>query len=213
LNIGKMKISQQNSNKKKSLILLMVKKIVSSDGWSSDVIKKLIEAGVKSTDLTFFFKNDYKKILECSLKELNKINENRIKKINIINLPLNKRIKKILMMRINIINEDKDFYKKTFYHLMLPQNLKILKANLYRSVDNMWYIAGDNSTDFNFYTKRIILATIYTNALHVLFNHNFDQVEINIDNNLKKVSKIPKIKERFSFLKENIPFFLKGFFN
>lgn len=208
-----MKISQQNSNKKKSLILLMVKKIVSSDGWSSDVIKKLIEAGVKSTDLTFFFKNDYKKILEFSLKELNKINENRIKKINIINLPLNKRIKKILMMRINIINEDKDFYKKTFYHLMLPQNLKILKANLYRSVDNMWYIAGDNSTDFNFYTKRIILATIYTNALHVLFNHNFDQVEINIDNNLKKVSKIPKIKERFSFLKKNIPFFLKGFFN
>ena len=191
----------------------MVKKIVSSDGWSSDVIKKLIEAGVKSTDLTFFFKNDYKKILEFSLKELNKINENRIKKINIINLPLNKRIKKILMMRINIINEDKDFYKKTFYHLMLPQNLKILKANLYRSVDNMWYIAGDNSTDFNFYTKRIILATIYTNALHVLFNHNFDQVEINIDNNLKKVSKIPKIKERFSFLKKNIPFFLKGFFN
>ena len=41
----------------------MVKKIVSSDGWSSDIIKKLIEAGVKSTDLTFFFKNDYKKIL------------------------------------------------------------------------------------------------------------------------------------------------------
>ena len=191
----------------------MVKKIVSSDGWSSDVIKKLIEAGIKSTDLTFFFKNDYKKILEFSLKELNKINENRIKKINIINLPLNKRIKKILMMRINIINEDKEFYKKTFYHLMLPQNLKILKANLYRSVDNMWYIAGDNSTDFNFYTKRIILATIYTNALHVLFNHNFDQVEINIDKNLKKVSKIPKIKERFSFLKKNIPFFLKGFFN
>ena len=53
-----MKISQQNSNKKKSLILLMVKKIVSSDGWSSDVIKKLIEAGVKSTDLTFFFRSE-----------------------------------------------------------------------------------------------------------------------------------------------------------
>ena len=206
-----MKISQQNSNKKKSLILLMVKKIVSSDGWSSDIIKKLIEAGVKSTDLTFFFKNDYKKILEFSLKELNQINENRIKKINIINLPLNKRIKKILMMRINIINEDKDFYKKTFYHLMLPQNLKILKANLYRSVDNMWYIAGDNSTDFNFYTKRLILSGVYTNALFVFFSKEMKYVEENIDKNLKRISKIPKIKERISFIKDNAPKFLKSF--
>ena len=33
--------------------------------------------------------------------------------------------------------------------------------NLYKTVDNMWYLAGDNSTDFNFYTKRLTLALIY----------------------------------------------------
>ena len=44
-----------------------------------------------------------------------------------------------------------------------------------------------------------------------LFNKNFDEVESNIERNLKKISKIPKIKDRISFIKDNIPVFLKVF--
>ena len=117
------------------------------------------------------------------------------------------------MLRFNILNNDKEFYKKTFYHLLIPSNNKIMKSSLYKSVDTMWYLAGDNSTDFNFYTKRLILAVIYVNALFVLFNKNFDEVETNIDRNLKKISKIPKIKNRISFIKDNLPVFFKSFLN
>ena len=59
------------------------------------------------------------------------------------------------MSRIEIINEDKIFYKKTFNHLLIPQNSNVMKKSLYNTVDTMWYLAGDNSTDFSFYTKRI----------------------------------------------------------
>ena len=90
------------------------------------------------------------------------------------------------------------------------QNLFQGSVDSYNAVDEMWYLAGDNSTDFNFYTKRAILSGIYVNALFVLFNKDFKQVEINIDKNLKKISKIPKFKERFSFIKDNIPVILKG---
>ncbi len=88
-----------------------------------------------------------------------------------------------------------------------------MKRNLYKSVDKMWYLAGDNSTDFSFYTKRLILAAIYTNALFVFFNKDIKEASINIDKNLEKISKIPKIKERFSFIKDNLPVFLKGIIN
>ena len=116
-------------------------------------------------------------------------------------------------MRLGLLNEDKIFYKKTFNHLILPQNSKIMKKNLYNSIDNMWYLAGDNSTDFSFYTKRITLAAIYVNALFVFFNKDIKSAELNIEKNLKRISKIPKIKERFSFIKDNIPIFLKGLLN
>ena len=117
------------------------------------------------------------------------------------------------MSRIKILNEDKMFYKKTFYHLILPQNIKIMKKNLYKTVDSMWYLAGDNSTDFNFYTKRLTLAVIYVNALIVFFNNDYNKAESNIDKNLKIISRIPKFKNRFSFIRENLPIFIKGFFN
>ena len=36
--------------------------------------------------------------------------------------------------------------------------------NLSLMVDDIWYMAGDKSTDFNWYTKRAILAAIYTST-------------------------------------------------
>jgi rpsU-divergently transcribed protein len=208
-----MKKQNNSNNKIKSIILQKLKKIVSDEGWSEKVLKQLLQNGVEKSDLVTFFQYDYKELLKYSLEELNKSLEKEINKINIINYSLNKRIKKILMLRLNILNNDKEFYKKTFYHLLIPSNNKIMKSSLYKSVDTMWYLAGDNSTDFNFYTKRLILAVIYVNALFVLFNKNFDEVESNIERNLKKISKIPKIKDRISFIKDNIPVFFKSFLN
>ncbi len=201
------------NNKNQSIILNKTKEIVKADGWSRNIIDKLIKDGVNKSELIIIFKNDYKKLLGYFLEEINQLLELKVKKINIINFPVNIRIKKILLARIQILNEDKIFYKKTFDHLLLPQNIKILKKSLYKSVDTMWYLAGDTSTDFNFYTKRIILGGVYTNAIFTFFNNDIEQAEVNIDKNLKKISKLPKLKERFSFIKDNLPIFLKGFIN
>ena len=207
-----MKKKYNNSDyKKKIKIFELTKKIVSIDGWSENILVKLISKNIDSSELAYFFPNGYKDIFKFSLDEINNSLEIKISKTNIINLPLNKRIKKILMTRIEILNKDKKFYNKTFNHLLLPQNTKILKQNLYKSVDTMWYLAGDNSTDFNFYTKRLILSGVYTNALFIFFSKEMKYVEENIDKNLKRISKIPKIKERISFIKDNAPKFFKTF--
>ena len=207
------KINSSLIYKKKLKILENTKKIVRKSGWSQEIYKKIIDNKTSLSDLVYYFPNGYKDLLNFSLSEINKSFENKVKKININNLPLNKKIKKMLLIRIEIINEDIILFKKTFNHLLLPQNSKIMKKNLYNSVDTMWYLAGDNSTDFSYYTKRIILTLIYANALFVLYNKDINEVELNIDKNLKRISKIPKIKDRFSFIKDNLPIFLKGIIN
>ena len=208
-----MKKVNNNSYKQKISILENAKKHIAKDGWSKDILKKLINNEVNSSDLTYLFPNGYMDLLDLSLAELNLSLEKKIKKINIINFSISKRMKKILLLRLEIINDEKIFFKKTFNHLLLPQNNKNMKKNLYNSVDNMWYLAGDNSTDFSFYTKRMTLAAIYINALFILFNKDIDKANLNIDQNLKRLSKIPKLKERFSFIKDNLPIFLKGILN
>ena len=199
--------------KKKLSILEDAKKHIIRDGWSKNIFNKISKNKLKKTDLIFLFPNGYMDLLILALNEINTNLENKIKKINIINFPLSKRIKKILLFRLEILNKDKIFYKKTFNHLLLPQHSKTMKKNLYSSVDYMWYLAGDNSTDFSFYTKRLTLAGIYTNALFVFFNKDIEEAVSSIEINLKRLSKIPKIKERFSFIKDNLPVFLKGIIN
>ena len=209
-------MKKQKDNKehiKRLKILEFAKKIIRKDGWSKNILVKLNNDKIKSSEITYLFPNGYIDLLHLSLNEINISLEKQVDKLNIINFPISKRIKKILMKRFEIINKDKIFYKKTFNHLLLPHNSKTMKKSLYNSVDKMWYLAGDNSTDFSFYTKRITLAIIYTNALFILFNQSYDNVEENIDRNLKRISKIPKLKDRLSFIKDNLPFFLRAFLN
>lgn len=46
--------------------------------------------------------------------------------------------------------------------LLLPQNAGIATRLLYNTVNAIWYTVGDKSTDYNFYTKRALLAGVYS---------------------------------------------------
>src|SRR5262249_47033155 len=48
---------------------------------------------------------------------------------------------------------------------LLPWNAFPATQSLYRTVDLMWKLAGDHSTDFSFYTKRMTLAGLYSGTL------------------------------------------------
>lgn len=50
--------------------------------------------------------------------------------------------------------------RRLLAHLALPQNMGLGLKLLYRSVDAMWFEAGDTATDVNFYTKRALLAAV-----------------------------------------------------
>ncbi|TCS63068.1 COQ9 family protein [Varunaivibrio sulfuroxidans] len=45
--------------------------------------------------------------------------------------------------------------------LALPQNAALSCRHTYKTVDAIWRAAGDTSVDFNFYTKRGLLAAVY----------------------------------------------------
>jgi ubiquinone biosynthesis protein COQ9 len=49
--------------------------------------------------------------------------------------------------------------------LSMPQNVPLAATLAWRSADLMWRLAGDTSTDFNHYTKRMTLAAVYGSTL------------------------------------------------
>src|SRR3546814_12063346 len=59
----------------------------------------------------------------------------------------------------------KEAVRRALAFLALPGNAGLAVRSLYRTVDAIWWACGDRSTDFNFYTKRGLLAAVYSSTL------------------------------------------------
>jgi ubiquinone biosynthesis protein COQ9 len=80
-------------------------------------------------------------------------------------MKIRERIKAAVNARIVVLRPHKEAARRAAAFLTLPQNASTAVTLLYRTVDRMWRAAGDTSTDFNFYTKRAILAGVYSSTL------------------------------------------------
>jgi len=60
---------------------------------------------------------------------------------------------------------DKEAIRRALRLLALPQNAPTATRLLYRTVDTIWHMAGDTATDWNFYSKRALLAGVYSSTL------------------------------------------------
>jgi len=84
-------------------------------------------------------------------------------------------------------------------------NDKITKfKNIFNISSDLWYLAGDQSSDYNYYTKRIILSSIISKIyLKMLCAKNFsrEQLKKDIKEEIIKVGKFNKFKaECLSFI-------------
>ena len=205
-----MKKHQNNYLHKKRLEFLNYAKIhISKNGLKHNTFKNIsnkYKLDLNETELLFPEGNV--DLIKFVLEQLNIELEDYCKKIDLIRLPTHKRIKKVLLSKIFLLNKDKLFYKNIFLNLLIPKRHFSLPKQLYKSVDQIWFISGDSSVDFNFYTKRVILSVIYLRIMLFFFN-NDDQggLEKNLDENLKRVSKIPEIKSKLKIFKQYLPKF------
>ena len=115
------------------------------------------------------------------------------------------KIKKIIMIRLNLCQKYKEAVRSSISLSTIPVNTKSSLNILYRTCNSIWRIAGDKSTDFSFYTRRISLAAVYTSTLLFWLNDKSDnniETEFFLDRRLKDISKISSLKMPLSDLKK-----------
>ena len=76
-------------------------------------------------------------------------------------LRLSERIAWLVRRRIEPWAEHREAIRRAVALLALPANVAAALRATWRTVDGLWYVAGDDSADFSFYTKRSSLAAIY----------------------------------------------------
>ena len=81
---------------------------------------------------------------------------------------------------------------------------------VYRTVDAMWRAAGDTATDFNFYTKRGILAGVYGSTAMRWFNDTSEDekpTEEFLAARIDNVMQFEKFKSKAKEALSNFPMF------
>ena len=196
-----------NLKKLRNNIYKEAKLTVLKYGWNENLFDNIANESVFSYEEIYaLFPEGYSSIIQMYLEEIDRVMTKESKKINLIRLKTHERIRELCILRLNIMAKEKNLISKTFLHLLLPSNYKFSLKNLYNTVDQMWFLAGDNSTDFNFYSKRIILASIYTSTIiHFINNDNMDETLFLLDKLLRKVSKIPKVKSNIGDFVKIVP--------
>ncbi len=74
------------------------------------------------------------------------------------------KIKLALRTHFEVLEPHREAKRRMMAFLAMPQNVGAGLQRLYRSVDCMWRLAGDDSTDFNHYTKRALLSAVLSTA-------------------------------------------------
>jgi ubiquinone biosynthesis protein COQ9 len=137
--------------------------------------------------LTFFSERADRRTVEDMEKE------------GVADLKIRDRIKRAVRIRLERHAGEREAVRRALALLSLPFNAGLGLKLLYKTVDAMWYAAGDTSTDFNFYTKRATLAGVYSSTLLYWLNDRSPGSEATwsfLDRRIDDVMRIEKLKSQ-----------------
>ena len=82
-------------------------------------------------------------------------------------LKIRERIRTLVQFRLDAVAHQKETLRRALAVMAMPQNVPRALQLGWHSADAMWRLAGDTATDYNHYTKRLTLGSIYAATLAV----------------------------------------------
>jgi ubiquinone biosynthesis protein COQ9 len=179
------------------------------DGWS----QKAFDAGAKDAGipadralnafpggmgelLAFYHEVEDRRMLEA------------MQRANVADMRVRDRIAFAVKARLQRNMRHREAIKSACSFLAMPHNGPLGLRLLYRTVDAMWYGAGDNATDFNFYTKRALLAGVYSTTVLYWLNDKSTGAADSwafLDRRIDEVMQVPKVLGKFSAITSRFP--------
>ena len=114
-------------------------------------------------------------------------------------LKMRDRVKLAVRIRLERHAGEREAVRRAIGLLSLPFNAPLAARLLYRTVDALWYAAGDTSTDFSFYTKRATLAGVYSSTLFYWLNDHSPGGEATwafLDRRIDDVMRLERVKSQ-----------------
>ena len=132
----------------------------------------------------------------------------RLEALPLDGLRVPERVALAIGARLEIIEPWREAVRRALAVLVLPQHVPLALRLTYETIDAIWYAAGDNATDFSFYTKRATLAAIYLAAM--LFwlddrSEGFVDTRAFIERRLAGVARLGRVRRDLDTLAAGLP--------
>ena len=133
------------------------------DGWTwRSVTRGAKDAGYAEAESHLAFPDGIRDVVTAYSAELDR----RMKAVltnraaELAAMKVRERIACAVRVRLESANSEREAIRRMVAFLALPENAGLGPRLLWSAVDAIWRAAGDRSTDFNFYTKRGLLAGV-----------------------------------------------------
>jgi len=182
---------------------------VAFDGWTTTTLANAcVAAGYKKTDVVRVFPegaigavDEYARIIDRKMLSA-------LAGYNLETMKIRERITAAVRLRLELQTPHREAVRKAIAMHNSPFYAHRGLRALYETVDNIWYAIGDTSTDFNFYTKRMTLAAVYSattmfwlNDHSVGFEATWDFLNKRIENVMQFEKAKKQVENWFSAVK------------
>lgn len=147
---------------------------IAFDGWTDIVLERATQkARLHKADVSRAFPNGAFEALEYFTQRADARMAETLKRDYVMkDLKIRERIATAVMVRLREQAPHREAVRRGVAVYALPWHVPAGLRALYRTTDEMWHQAGDTATDWNHYSKRIILSKVYMSTLMVWLNDN-----------------------------------------
>ena len=171
------------------------------DGWTVKSLRQALAAiGEPPEDAPLYFPDGAGEMIEafCALSDARMEAEAAQAGLAAFRMPA--RIRTIIAIRLEQNRGHKEAIRRALSWLAIPINAPRALRITAATVDAIWHMAGDKASDFSWYTKRGILAGVYSATLLYWLRDSADDDEATLaflDRRLENVAAIGKIRKKF----------------
>jgi ubiquinone biosynthesis protein COQ9 len=136
------------------------------DGWTRKAVDSAAaELGIDSAQARLAFPKDPPHMIEAWIEGVDAAMEAHFTPKVVEAMRVSQRIRAMIWFRLEITGPAREAVRSALSILAMPQNVPLALRTGWRSADHMWRLAGDTATDYNHYSKRLILSGVYTSTL------------------------------------------------
>ena len=115
-------------------------------------------------------------------------------------MKIRERIRSLVQFRLDAVAGQEEALRRALAIMAMPQNAPASAKRGWQTADLMWRLAGDTATDYNHYTKRAILASLYGATLAVFVEEDSEgkaETKAFLDRRIEGVMKFEKVKAKW----------------